>query len=171
MLYSNSFPKALMLSSSPAKAPLLTRITSNEPANKAARFDSPSTPRLTLVDPLPQRVPALDAQLPAPRPALPRSDDHFASFRIRGFSVLRESANAIGLIKHVRSQGRIAYTIDLTFSLDASMTTIAAEGAYCLALEDDMQFICRTFPNGTPAREIEAYFAREYDPQKHAPLD
>ncbi|WP_259394466.1 hypothetical protein [Ralstonia pickettii] len=84
---------------------------------------------------------------------------------------MRESDNAIGLIKHVRSKGRIAYTIDLTISLDGSATTIAAEGAYCLALEDDMQFVCRSFPSEAPAREIEAYFAREYDPQKHAPLD
>ncbi|MCK8653085.1 hypothetical protein PQH03_29020 [Ralstonia insidiosa] len=84
---------------------------------------------------------------------------------------MRESESAIGLIKHVRSKGRIAYTIDLTISLDSSATTIAAEGAYCLALEDDMQFICRSFPLEAPAREIEAYFAREYDPQKHAPLD
>ncbi|ENZ77760.1 hypothetical protein OR214_02036 [Ralstonia pickettii OR214] len=171
MLYSNSLPKALTLSSSLAKAPLLSRITSNELANKAARSDSPSTPRLTLVDPLPQRVPALDAQLQPLRPALPRSDDHFESFKTRGFSVLRESDSAIGLIKHVRSRGRIAYAIDLTVSLDGSVKTIAAEGAYSLALEDDMQFICRTFPNGTSVREIEAYFAREYDPQKHAPLD
>ncbi|ANJ76575.1 hypothetical protein DEE91_14800 [Ralstonia pickettii] len=171
MLYSNSLPKARTLSSSLVKAQLLTRITSNELDGKAARFDSPSTPRLTLVDPSPQRVPALDAQpLPA-RPAQQRSDDLFESFKSRGFSVLRESESAIGLIKHVRSKGRIAYTIDLTISLDSSATTIAAEGAYCLALEDDMQFICRSFPLEAPAREIEAYFAREYDPQKHAPLD
>lgn len=171
MLYSNSLPKARTLSSSLAKAPLLSRITSNELGNKAARSDSPSTPRLTLVDPLPQRVPALDAQLRAPRQTPPHNGDLFESFKSRGFSVLRESDSAIGLIKHVRSRGRIAYTIDLTFSLDDSVTTIAAEGAYCLALEDDMQFVSRSFSCGTPASEIEAYFAREYDPQKHAPLD
>lgn len=109
--------------------------------------------------------------MPGQHLAQPQRDvDHCAPFKARGFSVLRENSTAIGLIKHVRSQGRIVYAIDLTFSLNENSTTILAEGAYCLAFEDDMRFITRTFPYGTPVQDIENYFAREYDPNAHVPL-
>ena len=170
MLYCNSSRKALTSSSSLAKAQLPTKKPSNLPALKAARSESLNTLRNGQASIRPQPVPALGA-LPGQHLAQPQRDvDHCAPFKARGFSVLRENSTAIGLIKHVRSQGRIVYAIDLTFSLNENSTTILAEGAYCLAFEDDMRFITRTFPYGTPVQDIENYFARQYDPNAHVPL-
>ncbi|CAB3754717.1 hypothetical protein LMG29542_02433 [Paraburkholderia humisilvae] len=170
MLYSNSSPEVPTSLSSHAKAPLPTNKSSASPARKAARSESPNTLRNGLAPIRPQLVPALAAQPVQHLPLPQRNVDHSAPFKARGFSVLRESSTAVGLIKHVRSQGHIVYAIDLTFSLNENATTILAEGAYCLAYEDDMRFITRTFPFGTPVQDIERYFAREYDPNAHVPL-
>lgn len=170
MLYSNSSPEVPTSLSSHAKAPLRTNRSSASPAPKAARSESLNTLRNGPAPIRPQLVPAL-AALPVQNPAQAhRNGDHSAPFKARGFSVLRESATAIGLIKHVRSHGRIVYAIDLTFGLNDNSTTILAEGAYCLAFEDEMRFITRTFPYGTSVQDIENYFAREYDPNAHVPL-
>jgi hypothetical protein len=170
MLYSNSSLEALTSSSSLGKAPQPTSKSLQQPVPRGAKSASPNTQSLVQQQSLLQRIPAL-AVLPTQpvAPAQPGAE-RCGSFKARGFSVLRENTNAVGLIKHVRSHGHIIYTIDVTFSRSAQVQTIDVEGAYCLADEEDMRFITRSFPLDTDVREIETYFAREYDPNKHIPL-
>ncbi|MBN3776314.1 hypothetical protein G3O06_01890 [Burkholderia sp. Ac-20345] len=165
----NLLTKAPTLSFSRVRETHRTHSSSRTPVVSAARFEYPSTPSRTSTEQA-RPKPSAQSQIRENCPTGPHGVDHSAPFKARGFSVLRESSTAIGLIKHVRSHGRIVYAIDLTFSLNENSTTILAEGAYCLAFEDEMRFITRTFPYGTPVQDIENYFAREYDPNAHVPL-